>query len=218
MDEQQVAQQQMHTHASSCRLEMMAIGEAPAADGLAAEPSTEEAREGGVDQRDDAADAGQTLDARKAGARNSPCRTRCFRTRRLALRRLRARSGTASSAGSRTAARDDPIKDDDATQDATDCGVRRVRRAAAHYWHGDGWRDSGQWCVGNPGQGASNALGSASEAAPNRVRGPSHCLWSLAEDAECLWHQGNKEDEAESDSSDRHVFRYKLPEQMLELG
>merc|ERR1719326_736429 len=192
--------------------------EAPAADGLAAQPSPEKTRKGGVDQRDDTADAGQALDARKAGARNSPCRTRCLRTRRVALRRLRARSGTASSAGPRTAARDDPIKDDDATQDTADCGIRRVWRAAAHYRHGDGRGDSGQWCVRNPGKGASNTFGGASEAAPNRVRGPSHRLWSLAEDAECLWHQGDEEDEAASDSSARHVFRYKLPEQPLELG
>merc|ERR1719199_1013633 len=41
---------------------------APAADGLAAQPRAEEARESGVDERDDAADAGQALDAREASA------------------------------------------------------------------------------------------------------------------------------------------------------
>merc|ERR1719387_2713689 len=41
--------------------------EAPAADGLAAQPRAEEARESGVNERDDAADARQALDAREAG-------------------------------------------------------------------------------------------------------------------------------------------------------
>merc|ERR1719379_507869 len=42
--------------------------EAPAADSLAAKPRPEETSEGGVDERDDAADAGQALNAREARA------------------------------------------------------------------------------------------------------------------------------------------------------
>merc|ERR1719359_1590211 len=53
---------------------------APAADGLAAQPRAEEARESGVDERDDAADAGQALDACEASAGDTPCRPRCLRT------------------------------------------------------------------------------------------------------------------------------------------
>merc|ERR1719460_2712745 len=64
--------------------------EAPAADGLAAQPRAEEARESGVDERDDAADAGQALDAREAGTRDTRLRTRRLRTALVALRGLRS--------------------------------------------------------------------------------------------------------------------------------
>merc|ERR1719352_1582603 len=45
--------------------------EAPTADGLATEPRPEEASEGGIQERDDAADAGQALNAREDRARDS---------------------------------------------------------------------------------------------------------------------------------------------------
>merc|ERR1719321_2094087 len=45
--------------------------EAPAADSLAAEPCPKEASEGGIQERNDAADAGQALDAREDRARDS---------------------------------------------------------------------------------------------------------------------------------------------------
>merc|ERR1719420_2856890 len=64
--------------------------EAPAADGLPSQPRAEEAREGGVHQRDDAADTGQALDAREASAADSCLCPRRLGTRSVALSRLRS--------------------------------------------------------------------------------------------------------------------------------
>merc|ERR1719399_1702276 len=103
--------------------------EAPTADGLATKPCPEEAREGGVQERDDTADAGQALDARETGASDSACRPCRRRTTFFALRRLRSGGGTASGASPCTAASDDPIEDDDAAQDTAHCGICSVWRA-----------------------------------------------------------------------------------------
>merc|ERR1719160_1584078 len=68
----------------------------------------------GIDDRDDAADASQTFDAREARASDTSCRPSCLRTARIALCRLRTSSGTASGASASAAARDDPVEDNDA--------------------------------------------------------------------------------------------------------
>merc|ERR1719198_2465112 len=102
--------------------------EAPAADRLAAKPCPEETSEGGVDERDDAADAGQALHAREARASDTPCSSRCHRILIIALCRLCSGSGFTSTSSGGAAARDDPVQDDDTTQDTADGGVRRVRR------------------------------------------------------------------------------------------
>merc|ERR1719158_2187147 len=137
--------------------------EAPAAHGLAAQPCPEEACQSGIHERDDAADAGQALDARETSASKSTARACSFCTRFLALRRLFSCGGAPSGTGPRTATCDDPVEDDDAAQDAAHCGVSRVWRAAADYGHADGGRDSWQRCLRNLGQRSSNVLGGASE-------------------------------------------------------
>merc|ERR1719321_1071630 len=106
--------------------------EAPAADRLAAQPCPEEAREGRVEEANDAADAGRTFDAREDGTSGTASRTRCLRSTRVSLSGLRSGGSTPSATKPRAAASEDPVGDDHAANDPTDRGVRSVRRVAAH--------------------------------------------------------------------------------------
>merc|ERR1719235_2619840 len=186
--------------------------EAPTADGLATHPRAEKASQSGIHERDDAADAGQAFDACETRTSNAPCRPSCLCTCCIALLGLPCSGGAPGCGRPCTATCDDPVEDDDATQDAANCWVSRVRRAAAHYGHANGKRDRGQWCLRNFGQGASNAFGGASEAVSylawcrrssiGGLAGHGH-FWS-PEAAERCGRQTD-EDETASDKKDRHV-------------
>merc|ERR1719388_205566 len=88
--------------------------EAPTAYGLPAKPCAEEASARGVHKRDDAADAGQALDASEAGASDSACGPCCLRSFGVALRRPGSSGSTPCSASPRATARNDPVEYDDA--------------------------------------------------------------------------------------------------------
>jgi len=188
--------------------------EAPTADGLATQPCPEEARESGVQERDDAADTGQALDARETSASDSPCRPRSFGTPLFALGRLCSCSSTTSGTGPSTAACDDPVQDDDATQHTANCGVGCVWRTASHHWHGDGWRHGWQRCLRNPGQGAGDGFGGTGDTISHSGGSPSHRIGNLAEDTERSWHQGDKEENTHGCDA-RHADQEMLPKRRL---
>merc|ERR1719231_1229143 len=96
---------------------------APAANRLAAKPRPEETSEGGVDERDDAANAGQALDAREARASDTPCSSRCHRILIVTLCCLCSSSRLTSTSSGGAAASNDPVEDDDAAQNTADGGV-----------------------------------------------------------------------------------------------
>ena len=110
--------------------------------------------------------------------------------------------------GPRAAASDDPVQDYHTAQDPADRGVRCVRRSAAYQRH-FGARNAGQRRLGDPGQGASDAVEDPSGCAPNMAPNlADHRRWChrlLAEGQ-----AGKEEDRSTTDGSARHVSQYNL--------
>lgn len=117
--------------------------EAPAAHCLTAQPRPEEARETGINERDDAADAGQTFDACETSASEPSTGPCCFSTSNFSFCRSPSGTSTPSGSGPGTTTRDDPVEDNDASQDTAHRRVRCVGRTAANHRHGDWWRHGG---------------------------------------------------------------------------
>merc|ERR550514_2529132 len=106
---------------------------APPADGLATQPGPEKASERGIQERDDATDAGQALNTSETSTQEPRARSRPFCSLCTAPCCRTGGTSGAGGAGRCATARDYPVENDDPSQNTADGGVGRVRCAATDH-------------------------------------------------------------------------------------